>query len=367
MEICLVRRRYSITGGAENYGHRLATHLADHGCTVNFLCEEWNNESPTSAKVTALGPSASPLAFADSIRDHLARNPALNRSVVFSLERIHEADIYRAGDGVHALWLEIKNRNHLLKRWFDPLNPKHRNILKLESQLFRDRKAKFVIANSKRGATEIVNRFSYPLDRLHTIYNGIDLDRFSTPRSGEIRKQLGITPDDFMILLVGSGWERKGIPQAIRAVEMLKGYPIKLVILSKDRAPLVTHNGRVIFAGTSRTPELYYAESDLFTLPSLYEPFSNACLEALASGLPVVTSAINGFSEVLTESTGSVVQDPTDAASLAGALKGYLDKNRLKLLKGKCREEASQFTMKRNLEETMKVITLAYQEKNGSA
>ena len=103
--------------------------------------------------------------------------------------------------------------------------------------------------------------------------------------------------DEIAVLFVGSGWERKGLRYATEAVGSL-GEKFRLFVAGRGRGRKV--DGRAVQRlGAVRDLPALYAAADIFLLPTLYDPFSNACLEALATGMPVVTTRENGFSEII--------------------------------------------------------------------
>jgi UDP-glucose:(heptosyl)LPS alpha-1,3-glucosyltransferase len=107
--------------------------------------------------------------------------------------------------------------------------------------------------------------------------------------------------------------------------------------------------------------------ADAFVFPTLYEPFSNACLEAMAAGLPVVTTAVNGASEVLREGeSGYVVDDPLDADALANRMERLLSPDRRAAMGAAARRIAEEHTQERNISETMAVLSRVWAEKTGA-
>ena len=100
-----------------------------------------------------------------------------------------------------------------------------------------------------------------------------------------------------------------------------------------------------------------YAAADIFILPSIYDPFSNACLEALASGLPVITTCDNGFSEIIEEGVhGSIIDRPNDVAALREAIRFWSDESRRVSARSKNIKRASQFDISRNVAETLQIL-----------
>jgi len=250
--------------------------------------------------------------------------------LVQSHERIGCCDIYRAGDGVHAQWLD--NRRRALGAWGKlgvRLNPYHAYVLASERRLFTSERLRAVICNSRMVADEIRRRFAVREDKLHVIYNGVDLDAFH-PRlrdqhRREVRARLGIADAEMIYLMVGSGFERKGVPQLLEALARLSNRAARLVVIGADRrtsalrrrADALGLGGAVIFAGAQREVRSWYGAADCFVLPTLYDPFPNAALEAMASGLPVITSSNCGAAEFIVEGDNGFVCDALDVAALA--------------------------------------------------
>jgi UDP-glucose:(heptosyl)LPS alpha-1,3-glucosyltransferase len=108
---------------------------------------------------------------------------------------------------------------------------------------------------------------------------------------------------------------------------------------------------RVRFAGPVQDISTWYAAADLLLLPTVYDPFANVCLEALACGVPVVTSAANGAAEILTEETGVVVEAASDVAGFAAAVDTVLGWGPSRA--GACRRMAERYSLERHLRETL--------------
>ncbi len=127
--------------------------------------------------------------------------------ITFSLERVPGCDVYRAGDGVHAAWIERRSVfEPWWKVWFHRYNPKHIALIRLERGVYRTVRA--VIANSRMVADEIVHWHGCPRKKIHIVPNGIG-GALATADRAESRSKLGLD-DGYIALFAGSGWERKG-------------------------------------------------------------------------------------------------------------------------------------------------------------
>ena len=103
-----------------------------------------------------------------------------------------------------------------------------------------------------------------------------------------------------------------------------------------------------------------YAGADIFILPSIYDPFSNACLEALACGLPVITTRDNGFTEIIENGVhGSVVDSPNNVSALRDAIHFWSDESRRSKARSTITERASQFDISKNVEQTLAILLQA--------
>jgi UDP-glucose:(heptosyl)LPS alpha-1,3-glucosyltransferase len=174
-------------------------------------------------------------------------------------------------------------------------------------------------------------------DKIEVIYNGVDPEVFH-PRNRALfrtlqREELGIRQEGFVVLFLGSGFRRKGLDGLLAAFgRVAPEIPeAVLVVAGKDRPGKYRRavrglrlEDRVLFLGPTRKAKELYAASDLFALPTLYDPFSNACLEAMATGVPVLTSCQNGVSELLADGkSGLVVPGATDFEAIADKLREF--------------------------------------------
>jgi len=169
-------------------------------------------------------------------------------------------------------------------------------------------------------------------DAITVVPNGVDTVRFN-PANRElfrktVRKELGITEEQTMLLFVGNSWGRKGLRTAIEAIQGPGQEDVRLVVVGEgvrdvflDSLPPQLVN-RILFTGKQNEHvERFYAAADVFILPTLYEPFGLVILEALASGLPTIVSACAGASEWLVDGLDAILlQDASDGSEARAAL-----------------------------------------------
>ncbi len=337
--IAVLRRRFSPTGGAERYLLRLASGLAAQGHQISLYCEDWTpRENPFHA-VRKID-SADPVAFAKKVMDQPLRD---RHDLVFSLERVPGCDIYRAGDGLHADWLAHRHRfSPVLGRLRSALRSKNQLMCRLEAGIFAPGGVGRVICNSRFVANQIIERFKFDPAKIDIVHNGVPTQQFAMGDRVLGRKALKLTDDDYVILLVGAGAERKGHEIARRAVRRLNDPRARLVIVDSPPSVAMPH---------------VYAAADVFLLPTLYDPFANVTLEALAAGLPVITSAQNGASEIIRNGeNGIVLPRADDTPRIVTWLKTFSDPAQRAHFRQPAQALARKHDLARNLKETLAVF-----------
>jgi len=316
-----VRQRYSPYGGAERFVARALPPLEKAGMDVALISRKkqgWGARRFLRVDPFYLGNLWRDWSFARAARAAWQRE---HFDVVQSHERIPGCDVYRAGDGVHRRWLELRRAAAgPLERAGMALNPYHRYVCRAEKRMLEHPRLRAVICNSKMVRDEIQRGFRVAPEKLHVIYNGVDLEHFH-PRHRErlraaARAELGCGPTDPVFVFVGSGFSRKGLDAAVAAIEQTRYW---LVVVGKDKYTGKIPD-RVRFLGGREDVRPYYAAADCFLLPSRYDPFPNTALEALAMGLPAIVSARCGAAEVVENGVNGWVCQPDDAPGIARLL-----------------------------------------------
>jgi len=323
MKLAIVRQKYTPFGGAERFVERALVALRAMGVDVSIIAREWQGDMQgVRVDPFYLGRTWRDAGFARGVQRLIAEG---RFDLVQSHERIPGCDIYRAGDGVHATWLELRNKP------LDRLAPWHRYTLAAEADMFRHPSLRAVICNSRMVRDDIARRFGMADEKLQVIYSGVDLDAFH-PRLREeqgrgLRKKTGVDAATPVILFVGSGYQRKGLPTLLRALSRMARRDARLWVIGRDKhealmrslAQTLGVDDRVLFLGAQADVRPFYGAADVFALPTLYDPFPNAALEALACGLPLVTTTACGAAELVTPANGAVIA-AGDVAALAASL-----------------------------------------------
>ena len=333
-------------GGVERIVFETARYLASRDHRVTVFANEWeaDDQQPSIVyrrvemrqspgflhRASYLGACTRELALAgrfDVLNTHGCICPFGGVLRVHSLHRdwLHQSRIQRGAYSPSA----IKQR----------LNPMHPVLLRLEAMHFRGRRYQRVIALSVQ-VREALNRYyGVPAEDVDIVPNGFAPDEFSPEirlsRRQSMRDKLGLKSDQTVLLFVANELERKGFSTVIDAVAQLKRDDVRLLVVGKtDKAAVEAIAAKagvetqVVHCGPTRDVAGFHAASDLFVLPTQYEAFCLAILEALGSGLPVITSIVPGARDAIVPGiNGALVTDPKSGSELAIALQPFLDRN----------------------------------------
>jgi len=235
-------------------------------------------------------------------------------------------------------------------------------IIFLERRLYTNPKTGIILI-AKKTAADLKHFYGIDND-LPVVYIGLD-QRIFNPESrlrnrAAMRAQLGLGDGQFVLLLVGNDWKKKGIAALLEALATLKDLPLILVVAGKDdstpyqaRIRELGLQGHVMFQPPRADVQTYYAVADVYVGPSLEDTFAQPPAEAMACGLPVITTATNGTSEIMADGVdGMIVQDPNDAADLAAKIRLLFDDPALRERMGHAASQTAQnYTWDRNGEQ----------------
>lgn len=329
--LAIVRQKYRPDGGAERFVSRALEALSAHDLELNVITRQWQGDKQDNWHIHLCDPIkwsriSREKGFADAARDLWQQE---NFDLVQSHERIAGCDIYRAGDGVHRRWL--LQRARILPAWRRQWllrDRYHQYVMQAEKAMYEASELKAVICNAEMVKREIIEDFAIPANKIHVIYNAIDSSRFvpATPEQrARWRNELNIPQQAVALVFVGSGFERKGLASAIRAIAQSDRY---LIVVGQDKAEnsyrsLAKSLGcqdRVVFVGMQKNTLPFYQAADGLLLPTLYDPFPNVILEAMACGLPVITTPGCGGAEFITTGQNGFVCDALSIHELSDAV-----------------------------------------------
>ncbi len=340
-------------GGAERYLVDLCTRMAGEGHEVHVCAENWDEEDGRfhfhRIKTIPFPKSLRLLSFAIKATKEMEKG---NYDVTLGVGNTLRADVLQPHGGVHWAWFWRSLRAYdnpiiwTIKFLGRVLSPKQWVSGWIENAPYKRKTFHKIVAISDMVKRDIIRWYGVPEDKIAVVYNGVDIERFH-PRNRqyreEIRKRHGIG-DEFVLLFVSNNFRMKGLGPLIRAVADLKREeprPFKCLILGRDKIFLYMRLAKrlelskgIIFAGSTGEPEKYYGAADLLVHPTFYDACSLTVLEALASGLPVITTSSNGASGILSHGEdGWVIDDMEKGDQLKRAIKHFLD--------DKVREKAS--------------------------
>ena len=361
MRFGLIRRSYSPSGGAEAYLLRFARGLLDAGHEPVLLSGPAWPAAAWPHPERHLIHGDSPLAFSEALRRAL---PNISLDLTFSLERVTTCDVYRVGDGLHRAWLErLAAHGPPLAGWWRGRRRLHQELLALEDELFQAPHRLF-IANSEMVRDEIFRAFPKVRGRVAVVPNGYDAPHYEADDRAAareaVRQRHGIPPEAPIILFVGSGWKRKGAATLARAVRQLpRDLGAQLILVGKGRLPARLRSRPGLHCPGPLSPlGEYYLAADLFALPTLYDPFSNACLEAATHGLPVLTTTENGFHELFRDfpRAGAALSADSPPGTWRDHLATWLDPERREAAQADLGRIRERFTVAATVDATMQAV-----------
>jgi UDP-glucose:(heptosyl)LPS alpha-1,3-glucosyltransferase len=379
MRIALSIDTFSRTkGGAEQYLVDLAQRLSHHGHEVHIFASRWDEmgDGLSFHKVPII-PFPKSLRLASFAINNARSIRGERFDIALGLGNTLMANVLQPHGGVHWIWFwrslrayehpvlrGIKLMGRLLsaKQWVSGL---------IEEVPYRRRCCPRIIAISQMVKDDIIRHYRIPSERVTLIYNGVDLERFHPENRRryreEIRKSLGIA-GELLILFVSNNHRMKGLDCLIKALALIRrnGENCSFKLLVLGRGPITRYlkasrqlgfdGGIVSLQGTPH-PERYYGAADFLVHPTFYDACSLAVFEALASGLPVITTKANGAGGIITEGKeGFVVDDPRDISIVADRIHYFFDDRAREASSRAARELAERYPMERNFQEMLKVF-----------
>ena len=348
MNVCFVTPEYfPISGGTGAYVYYLSHSLQKLGHNVHVVARHTEDAEDTfhGIKVHYINGTGNALtrywSFARSAANKIKE---LNKQI--GLDIIHAnlplVPSFAIPDNsakalvcaVHSTW----KGEAIVTKQSNPkeLNPNEKMMLRFnrvlrryETQLMKRSDA--LIAVSKYTVNELTDLYGIEEEKIHVIYNGVDIDKFK-PRSNrtELRQEFGLEEDEKVVLFVGRLYHRKGLEILLRSIPpVLQKYKdVKFAIsgtgfkqkeeslrsLAKELG-IQEHLTFLGYVPDEKLPGLYSA-SDIFVLPAIYENFPFAILEAQATALPVISTKVGGIPEFLVNNENGFLIDPGDSKQL---------------------------------------------------
>jgi len=361
-------------GGAERYLADLCNRMVDEGFEVHVYTEHWDEEDQGiyfhRVKTIPFPKGFRLLSFAIKATKAIEKG---RYDITLGVGNTLRADVLQPHGGVHWAWfwrslraynnpilwaIKFIGRIFSIKQWASGY---------IEGAPYKD--ISKVVAISEMVKQDMMRWYQIPEERITVVYNGVDIERFH-PRNRQyrdgVRKRHGIG-DERVILFVSNNFRMKGLGFLLMALAEIKKkdhFPFKLLVLGKDRqipylrlAKRIGISEEVIFVGSTSEPEKYYGAADLLVHPTFYDACSLTVLEAIASGLPVITTLCNGASGILTSGQeGFVLSDPRDVKGLALTLSFFQNPEVLEKASVAARRLAESYSLERNWREMKNIF-----------
>lgn len=380
MRVALVYRNFSLDGSLERDNVLLARSLADRG--VEVVCYS-NPETRT------LEPPR--IAFRDVRPVHRSRSRlgypvecasfalAATRAVRAERDRYDVVDVrgisawehdvvhvHAVPKAEHRRWRSGRGRDlraaraRALLAWLHrPQRTVGRGIQRLQ---FRDDRYRTAIAVTEDVRKDLIQQYCVPADRVEVMPPPIDGTRFGTADGAAVRAEVGVDPAVPLLLFVGHAFERKGLREAIASLPHVEPSAHLLVLGRGNAEPYARQahalglDGRVHFVGASEEPERYYAAADALLLPTRHEPWGIPLIEAMAAGVPIVSTEIAGAASTVKEARAGLIVSDTTPPALGAAVSSLLGDAGLRSAMGeRGRVAAAPFTADHQAERMIQI------------
>lgn len=323
-------------GGAERAMALLARRAAERGHEVLVLCLDAAPGAP--GDVRRLARPRRPrgdleVAFA---RAAVAAAREARCDATLGIRHLEEIDVYWPHGGLHRATLAAGERSRGrvaggVSRALHGLSRRHRVFLRMEERLLAGGGARRVWCVSALVRDEIAAAFPCAAARLDVRPNGVDLQAFHPGRRAKLRRRFlsehGLDPARPTLLFLGGNWRLKGWDVLVAALRRTGDLPWTL-IAAGDRPPVAAGRRAPLSGRAAVLPRTdaatLHAAADLLVQPTFRDPCSLATLEALASGVPVVTTRANGAADAIPDARAGAVIDAPDADLLASALRNRI-------------------------------------------
>ena len=366
-------------GGAESYAVSLATTLIENGWEVHLFGEAWDGE-PKEAHFQEIHiPRFLPawiklLLFAWKHKKIIQKQ---HYDVVMGFGNTIYMNAYQSHGGVHQLstarkvYSEKNPLRRVVKRILIVLSLKQWTRAWIEAAPFRLNPRPKIIAIAHMIKKDMESFFHTNPDEIEIIYNGVDTNRYNSSlrqrMRGTLRKQWGVSENDAVFLFVSYDLKKKGIEPLVEAAAELKrigNNNFKIIVAGglpyPSLARLVEHLGlknNFIFAGRVKSIDEFYANSDVFVLPTYYDACSLVVIEAMASGLPSITTTFNGASGIIADGrNGYILSHPPDPYDLAAKMHLLMDNGKRQRMSEEAFITGQEYSAERNHREMMKVL-----------
>lgn len=360
MKIAVVIPKYGLVGGAESFAFEITERLATRkGFEIHVFANQWRRgEAPVifhKVPILSFPRLLRQISFAYFSNRKIR---AENFDLIHSHDRIFRMDILTMHGIPHKTWIKEARRKRL--------SPFDRSMAWVEEKGIKRSNIPIILAVSTLVKEELQKLYDIPESKIRVIHPGVSTDRFTALDKEscrhEVRQHVGLSPRDVVVLFVGMNFEIKRLNLVIKGIAELvakENSRLKLLVLGKGKierylalAADLGIGDRIVFAGVTREVEKYYLASDIFVMPSVFDTFGIAVLEAMMAGLPVIiTNRVGAKDLVDTGIQGFVLGKDPSAIDIMEKLIYLMDKeNRMKMGQN-ARQSALQHTWDKTADE----------------
>jgi UDP-glucose:(heptosyl)LPS alpha-1,3-glucosyltransferase len=380
-------------GGCETYIADLARRMASDGHEIHLYACRWDEQAlPKGIIYHPLPPCRGirflrPWEFSRRCKKALAEN---RHDLSVGFNKSWGQDVVYPLGGLHAASADYNTRKYAsplarrLTRLLKHINPIHWSYALLERKQYLS-ESPAIIANSEMVRRHFHYYYRFPEEKIFVVHNSIDPDRFPQEQRLTVRQQKrqewNLQPADVVATFVARNYKLKGLTPLLKSVKALverqdvvnRGSFRLIVAGDAETAPYQQLAGSLGIADQVRflgsCPDISHAffAADFLVHPTFYDPCSLVVLEALACGLPVITSRYNGAAEFLhPPRDGFIIQDPHDAEELAGCLAELLNHEK----RGDCaraaRQAGCQWTFEHHYQRLLEVFGQVMRQKQAA-
>lgn len=380
LKIAIVLNRFFPSSGGQSYFSFLAKALSDRGHEVTVFASQAEKENPKEYNLKIIPVLRWPRTL--RIITYIISSHLLVSKDRFDI--IHQADegltmnVFNPHGGVEKAYLKqefrsIDSKPYLAMRFLRRyLSPYHYLLLSIQRIQFKSQSVKKIIAISKMVKEHMVEYYGVNEEKIAYVFNTCDMERFR-PENREVfrkgvRKDLNLTDDAVLLMFAGHNFRLKGLKVLFKALRSLLSeskHDIYLLVAGRGRIDYYRRiaedmgiERRVLFLGPVRDIEKYYAASDIYVHPTFYDSCSLSVLEALSSGLPVITTKFNGAKDAIrSEDGGVVIEDPSSSEELKSAISLFLDPEKRKIARTLTRSWMEEYSPEKHIDRILEVYS----------
>jgi len=351
-------------GGAERYAYDLSMMLSKKKHDVFMFCVDGVEVSGVNLvrlDTVRLPRWLRSLSFA---LNHKKQARRFGLDIVLGFGNTLDLDVFQSHGGIQHVWMEREiasydnPRERQLKAFLLKSSLNQRAQQWIAEYPVKKHRYRRIVAISEMIKRQMVDYYNISENNVDVVYNGVDIHRFSPSR---------IEPGGPLKILFSAGnFRLKGLSPLLSALgELVKETKsFQLLVMGRGRQERykaliekLNIQDHVTFLGERANPETVYQEAHILAHPTFYDACSLTTMEAMASGLPTITTKWNGASALISSDEGYVIDEPRNIAALRDAIRNLFDKDRRQRMGEAARLKMEQYTMERNMEQIERILT----------